>query len=304
MPFSSDRTIFKISKLIFSRVFDVVNNIVPTLVALLCVFPFLYIFFVACSDGTYLARGEVTFFPKGFNLETFKYVLGKKDLNVFGGLKNSFLYTAAGTLVAVVGTYITAYALSRPQIKQRYIIMGLFTVTWVFEAGIIPQYIIYSACGFVNNPLVLIIPGMINTQFLIICKTYLEGIPRELEEVAVVDGANQFQILAKVFMPISKPIVATIGTFYAVQIWNQYLIPQMYLKEARYQTIQQVLKQVVITSGDASTTFKNVMQNGVLLNQQNLKSAAIFIAMVPIVCVYPFVQKYLKKGILIGSVKG
>ena len=285
------------------KLFDVINNTVLILIAAICVYPFLYIFFVACSDGAFLARGQVTFFPKGFNLEAFKYVLNNNDLNVFGGLLNSFIYTAAGTFVAIAATYITAYALSRPQLKQRYVLMGLFTITWVFEAGIIPQYIIYSACGFVNNPLVMIIPSMINTQFLIICKTYLEGIPLELEEAAVVDGANQFQILAKVFMPISKPILATIGTFYAVQIWNQYLVPQMYLKDEQFQTIQQVLKQVVITSGDSSTTFRNVVQNGILLNQQNLKAAAIFVAMVPIICVYPFVQKYFKKGILSGSVK-
>lgn len=286
------------------KMFDIVNNTILILAALLCVYPFLYIFFVAASDGAFLARGEVTLLPKGFNLEAFKYVFQNKDLNVFSGLKNSFIYTAGGTAAAVITTYITAYALSRPQVKSRYLLMGLFTITWVFEAGIIPQYIIYSACGFVNNPLVMVIPGAINTQFLIICKTYLEGIPLEMEEAAVVDGANQWQILTKVFLPVSKPIMATIGTFYAVSIWNQYLIPQMYLKEQKFQTIQQVLKRVVITGGDSSTSFRNVVQNGVLLNQQNLKSAAIFVAMVPIVCVYPFVQKYFKKGILIGSVKG
>ncbi len=284
--------------------FDIINSAVLILIALLCVYPFLYVFFIACSDGTFLSRGEVTFLPKGFSFEAFKYVFGDKDLHVFSGLRNSFLYTVIGTAVGVLTTYVTAYGLSRPQFKQRYFIMALFTATWVFEAGIIPQYIIYSACGFVNNPLVLIIPGAINTQFLIICKTNLEGIPRELEEAAIVDGANQLQILSHVYLPVSKPILATIGTFFAVNIWNQFLVPQMYLKEQGLQTIQQVLKQVVITSGDASTTFRNVMQNGVLLNQQNLKSAAIFIALAPIVCVYPFVQKYFKKGILIGSVKG
>lgn len=286
------------------QVFDIVNNTILTAIALLCIYPFLYIFFIACSNGTFLARGEVTFLPKGFHLEAFKYVLNKKDLNVFGGLKNSFIYTVLGTLTALLTTYITAYALSRPQIKQRYIIMSLFTVTWVFEAGIIPQYIIYSACGFVDNPLVMIIPGAISTQFLIICKTYLEGLPHELEEAAVVDGANQFQILSNVYLPLSKPILATIGTFYAVSIWNQYLTPQIYLKNQGYQTIQQVLKRVVIPGNDNSTAFKNIIQNGVWLNQQNLKSAAIFVAIVPIVCVYPFVQKYFKKGVLIGSVKG
>lgn len=286
------------------KCFDIVNNTILIMVALLCVYPFLYIFFLASSDGVFLARGEVTLLPKGFNLEAFKYVLSRKDLNVFSGLKNSFVYTAAGTVVGVFATYVTAYALSRPQIKHRYGLMALFTATWVFEAGIIPQYIIYSACGFVNNPLVMVIPAAINTQYLIICKNYLDGIPRELEEAAVVDGANQAQIMKNVYLPISKPIIATIGTFYAVSIWNQYMVPQMYLKEQGLQTIQQVLKRVVITSGDQSTAFRNVMQNGVMLNQENLKNAAIFVAMLPIVCVYPFVQKYFKKGILIGSVKG
>lgn len=286
------------------QLFDIVNNTVLILVALLCVYPFLYTFFIACSDGTFLSRGEVMFFPKGFNFEAFKYIFQNEDLHVFSGLKNSFLYTTVGTVVAVLTTYVTAYALSRKSVKQRYVLMALFTATWVFEAGIIPQYIIYSACGFVNNPLVMIIPGAINTQFLIICKTYLEGIPYELEEAAVVDGANQFQILTNVYLPVSKPIIATIGTFYAINIWNQYLLPQMYLKNEELQTIQQVLKSVVITDGEASTAFRNIMQNGVLLNQQNLKSAAIFVAMVPIVLVYPFVQKYFKRGILVGSVKG
>lgn len=284
--------------------FDIVNNAVLIGIALLCVYPFLYVFFIACSDGAYLARGEVTFLPKGFSLEAFKYVLQRKDLNVFSGLRNSFLYTLAGTAAGVLVTYMTAYALSRPQVKQRYGLMALFTATWIFEAGIIPQYIIYSACGFVNNPLVMVIPSAINTQYLIICKNYLDGIPHELEEAAVVDGANQLQIMRHVYLPVSQAILATIATFYAVSIWNQYMVPQMYLKEQNLQTIQQVLKRVVITTGDQSTAFRNVVQNGVLLNQQNLKNAAIFVAMVPIVCVYPFVQKYFKKGILIGSVKG
>ncbi len=284
--------------------FDLINNTILLLVAILCVYPFLYIFFVACSDGTFLSRGEVTFLPKGFNLEAFKYIFANKKLNVLTGLKNSFIYTLFGTICSVVFTYFTAYALSRKRVKGGNLIMSLFVITWVFEAGIIPQYIIYSNFGFIDNPLVMIIPGAINTQFLIICKTYLEGLPQELEEAAFMDGANDFVILRKIFFPLSKPIVATVAMFYAVSIWNQYLNPQIYLKSENLKTIQQVLKQVVITEGTAGTTFKNTVQNGITLNQQNLKAAAVFVAMVPIVCVYPFVQKYFKKGILIGSVKG
>lgn len=285
-------------------VFDCVNNTILLLIALICVYPFLYVFFVACSDGAYLLRGEVTFFPKGFNLEAFKYILESPKFNVWTGLRNSFLYTVAGTLFSIAITYVTAYVLSRDRLKGRYVLMGTFIVTWVFDAGIIPQYIIYNELGFVDNPWVMIIPGAINTQFLIIAKTFIEGIPKELEDAAFVDGANDWTILTRVFVPLSKTILATIGTFYAVSIWNQYLIPQIYLKTDAYKVIQQVLKSVVISDAGASTAFKNMTVNGITLSQQNLKSAAIFIAMLPIVLVYPFVQKYFKKGIMIGAVKG
>ena len=217
-------------------------------------------------------------------------------------MKNSIIYTVLGTIVAVVFTYMTAYALTRPRLKQRFFIMTLFVVTWVFEAGIIPQYIVYSNLGFIDNIWVMIIPGAINTQFLIITKAFLEGLPKELEEAAFVDGASDFKTMMSIYVPVSKPIIATIGLFNAVSIWNQYLIPQMFLKTDTKKTIQQVLKSVII--GAQESPFSNAVVNGVTLNQENLNAAAIVIAMLPIVCVYPFVQKYFKKGILIGSVKG
>lgn len=159
------------------QVFDIINNIILLLVAVICIYPFLYVFFVACSNGTYLQRGEVSFLPKGFNLEAFKYIMGSTKFHVWTGLRNSFLYTFGGTIVAILTTYVTAYALSRPRLKGRYLLMGAFIVTWVFDAGIIPQYIIYNKLGFIDNPWVMIIPGAINTQFLIITKTFIEGIP-------------------------------------------------------------------------------------------------------------------------------
>lgn len=285
-------------------VFEIINDLILCLIAFICIYPFLYEVFVAISDGRFLAAGQVTFFPKGINLEVFKYVLTNPKLDIALGMKNSFLYTLGGTIAGVAVTYSTAYALSRPQVKSRFWMMAAFTMTWVFEAGIIPTYIIYSKFGFIDNPMVMIVPGAINTQYLIICKTYLEGLPYELEEAATVDGANQFQILWKVYFAISKPIIATIGTFYAVSIWNQYLLPQIYLKSTNLRTIQQVLKDVVISSGGAGEMMQTVMRNGVSVNQYNMKAAAVVIAMLPIVCVYPFVQKYFKAGILIGSVKG
>ena len=285
-------------------IFELINDVILCMIAFLCIYPFLYEIFVAISDGRYLAAGQVTFFFIFVNLEVFEYVLTNPKLDIAMGMKNSFLYTFGGTIAGIVVTYITAYALSRPQVKGRYVIMALFTLTWVFEAGIIPNYIILSKFGFIDNPLVMIIPGAINTQYLIICKTYMEGLPYELEEAATVDGANAFRILWNVYVPISKPIIATIGTFYAVNIWNQYLNPQIYLKSANLKVIQQVLSDVVISTSSSGEMMQTVMRNGISVNQYNMKAAAVVIAMAPIVCVYPFVQKYFKQGILIGSVKG
>ena len=284
--------------------FDFVNSGLLLLVALVCVYPFLYVFFVSASDGTFLALGEVTFLPKGFQLKAYSYILTMPRINVGTGMLNSLFYTILGTLAGVIVTFVTAFVLSRQRFVHRYWIMSLFIITWVFDAGIIPQYIIYNNFGFVDSIWVMIIPGAINTQFLIIAKAFLDGIPKELEEAAFVDGANDYTILFRIYMPLATTILATLFVFYAVSIWNQYLIPQIYLKSNELKTIQQVLKDVVITDNTSGTTFKNVTIDGTVLNQQNLKATAIFIAMLPIVCVYPIVQKYFRKGILIGSVKG
>ncbi|WP_068784221.1 carbohydrate ABC transporter permease [uncultured Paenibacillus sp.] len=283
--------------------FDICNNLFLLLIALVCTYPFLYIFFLSISDGRSIAAGDVVFFPKNPNLEAYQYIMTNPSLGIFKGLLNSGIYTAVGTVVALLLTYMTAYVLSRKQIKGRFLIMSLFVFTWVFEAGIIPAYVVLNKLGFVDNWLVMIIPNAINVQFLIITKTFLDGLPPELEEAAKIDGANDFQIMSRVYLAVSKPILATIGVFYAVFIWNQYLMPVIYLQNPDLQTIQVMLKRLVISSGDSNTAFRTIIQDGIMLNPGNLKAAAIFVAMVPIVLIYPFVQKYFQKGILIGSVK-
>lgn len=194
--------------------------------------------------------------------------------------------------------------LTRRKFKGRFLLMGLFVFTWVFEAGIIPSYIVYSAMGMVNNPLVMIVPSAINVQYLIITKSFLDNMPYELEEAAYIDGANDIQIMMRIYLPVSSAILATVAVFYAVFIWNQYLTPLLYLQNPDLFTIQQILKRLVISSGDSNTSFRTIIQNGHLINPSNLRSAAIFVAMLPIVLIYPFVQKYFKNGVLIGSVKG
>lgn len=284
--------------------FDTVNSILLLIITIACVFPFLHIFFLSISDGRFVANGDVVFIPKGIHFESYKFIFKTPTLSIGSGLFNSFIYTVFGTILSLVVTFMTAYVLSRRQLKGRFIILSVFVFTWVFEAGIIPYYIVLSKMSFVNNPLVMIIPFAINTQYLLIAKAFMDALPDELEEAAVVDGANDFKIMWKIYMPISGPIIATVAMFYAVFIWNQYLTPLLYLRDEKLQTIQQVIKRLVISSGDTVTLFRTVIVDGHMVTPATLSSSAIFVAMIPIVCVYPFVQKYFKKGILLGSVKG
>jgi putative aldouronate transport system permease protein len=286
------------------RLFDLTNNTILILIALVCVYPFLYILATSLSDGKEVVSGHVVLFPKGLNIEAYLYILGNPRLGVSSGLLNSFFYTIVGGAVAVTVTFMTAYPLSRKRLIGRYVIMLVFLFTWVFEAGLIPNYIIYNALGLVNSRLVMILPMAVNTFLLIITKSFLDALPYELEEAAVIDGANDWQIMWKVFFPLSKPIIATISVFNAVFIWNQFLIPMIYLQDRGLQPITVVLYNMIINSGKGGTALENITVNGVQLLPQNLQAASIFLAIVPILFIYPFTQRFFTQGMLLGSVKG
>lgn len=283
--------------------FECINDLILILIGLVCIYPFINIFAVSISNGSEVAAGRVFFLPKGVNFAAYKYILTATRLGVMQGIINSVLYTVVGTVVAVFVTYLTGYVLTRKRFKARNGIMLAFMVTFVFEAGLIPNYIINNALGLVNNPLVMILPTAINTFLLIICRSFLLSVPDSLEEAAFIDGANDFQIMYKIYLPISKSSVATIALFYAVQIWNSFLWPLIYLQDVKLQPLQLILYNFVVSSGQDSTSLENMLYEGSMLMYKNLECAMIFVTMVPILIAYPFVQKYFAKGILIGAVK-
>jgi putative aldouronate transport system permease protein len=283
--------------------FETVNNGLLLLLALVCVYPFLNILSVSLSDGLAVITGKVYIWPVGFNIETYRYILGNTRLGITMGLMNSIYYTVAGTLVAVLLTFITAYALSRRRLKGRYFIMLVFLFTWVFEAGLIPSYIVNNALGLVNSRWIMILPGAISTFLLIITRSFLEAIPNELEESAFIDGANDWQMLWRIFFPLSTPVLATIGVFYAVSVWNAFMTPLIYLQDRNLHPIQLILYNLIIKP-DAGTSFENLTVNGFQILPNNIEAATIFLAIFPILFVYPFAQKYFTKGMLVGSLKG
>jgi len=283
--------------------FEAVNNTLLIVLALICVYPFLNILSVSLSDGLAVITGKVYFWPVGFNIETYKYVLGNSRLGISLGLFNSIFYTVSGTLVAVLLTFVTAYALSRKRLKGRYFIMLLFLFSWIFEAGLIPSYLVNNALGLVNSRWVMILPGAISTFLLIIARSFLDAIPGELEESAFIDGANELQLLTRVFFPLSTPVLATIGVFYAVHIWNAFMVPLIYLQDQSLQPLQLILYRLIIKP-DGGTSFENLTVNHHQILPDNIEAATIFLAIFPILFVYPFAQKYFTKGMLLGSLKG
>ncbi len=284
------------------QLFDVANAVILSIVSLICLLPFLHIVSLSLSDGTRVFFGEVYFWPKGFNLEVYKYIFNNPHLNITLGIWNSVQYAVVGTVVALALTYTTAYALSRKRLRYRYAIMFVFLLTMILDAGIIPGYLINKTLGLVDSFWVMVIPGAINVFFLIITRTFIEALPDELEESAFMDGANDFQIMTRIYLHVSKPVLAVVGLFTAIAIWNSFLTPLIYLMDSKMFPIQLIIYKMVIISGD--TVFENTVMNGYNVTPKNVRPAAVVLAMVPILFVYPFAQKYFSKGFLVGSIKG
>lgn len=302
VPFKGKDMVMMIKKKRLT-LFDLFNYAVMFLILIFCIYPFLYELAVSLSDGKAVAAGKVSLLPIGFNLHSYVYVLTAKRLGVLTGLFNSILYSGIGTLVAVFITFMTAYVLTRKKFRARRTIMTLFMITYVFEAGLIPTYIILNGLGFVNQPLVMIVPAAISTYLLIIMRTFLSQVPVSLEEAALMDGANDWQIMFGIYFPISKPAVATISLFYLVQKWNDFLTPLIYLKEESLRPLQLVLYNFTVTTNALGSPLENVYVGGVMLSYRTLTAAIVIITILPILCAYPFAQKYFTSGLMMGSVK-
>jgi putative aldouronate transport system permease protein len=294
------RLIFKRRR---GRAFGFVNGAILLVIAALCVYPFIYTISVSFSDGRFVSADQVHLLPKGITTATYRYILGNSSLGILPSLLNSVFYTVVGTVVAVCLTYATAYVLSRKRFRGRHTIMLLFLISWIFEAGLVPTYIIYQHLGMVNSRLVMIVPMAINTFLLIITRSFLQSLPDELEESASLDGANDLQIMVRIYGPLATPVLATIGVFYAASIWNSVLTPLIYLQDKALQPIQLLLYNLVIQSGGNTTELETLNFDGHLVTYQNISSAMMVLAIVPILLFYPFAQRYFRQGLMVGSIK-
>jgi putative aldouronate transport system permease protein len=280
--------------------FDILNLILMAVVATVTLYPFYYMLVVSVSGQAPVLRGDVFIWPIGFNLEMYDYVI--KDGRIFGGYKNTFIYVILGTTISLIITSMGAYALSKKTMVFSKTLMFLIVVTLFFQGGMIPTFLVVKQLGLMNTIWSMVLPGAVATWNLIIMRTFFSNIPKELEESGKLDGLSEIGIYLRIVIPLSKPVFATIGLFYAVHIWNNYMGPLIYLRNADLFPLQVMLREIVLAG--QLTGSEGAVSDNYIMAEDSLKYATVMMSTLPILLVYPFLQKHFVKGAMIGSLKG
>ena len=290
------------SSRIIGKIVDAFFWLIIIIVSLTCLFPFVHVFAVSISDEAYVVANKVVLLPKGFNLSAYQKIFA--DSSIIRSLLVTILITVLFTVIGMFLTISAAYALSRKELKGAKLMTFLILFTMYFAAGMIPDYLLIQNLHMLDTIWSLILPLCFAPFNLLIMKNnFSASIPESLVEAAVVDGAGHFKILTRIVVPLSKPIIATIALFYAVGRWNAYQDALFYIKQrVDLRPLQLKLYYLVVSSQESfQAEGGNV---GVLTNPEVLKAACIIFATVPIIIVYPFVQKYFVQGTMVGAVKG
>ncbi len=287
----------RVRESIGDRVFGTVNYALLTLFFILILFPLVHMLVVSVSDANLVLRGEITFIPRGINFRCYSALLNGSDIP--NAYVNTLKYTITGVLIDVVMTALCAYPLSRPSFFGRKFFNFIVVFTMLFNVGLVANFMVVYDLGLKNSIWAIVLPGAINVYYMVIMRTFFQGIPEELHQSAYVDGANDLRVFLQIILPISSPVIATMFLFYAVGHWNSFMPALLYLDHKNMYPVQLILRNIVI-----SGTVSDSATSDVAFMTQGVKYAAIFVTIVPILFVYPFVQKYFTKGIMVGSLKG
>jgi len=273
-------------------------------ISLLTLFPFWYEIVASLSSSRAITSGEVFLWPIEFNTVAYSRLFDDGQLIMAMG--NTIIVTIVGTLFNVIMTIMAAYPLSRKRLVGRNGLLLCITISMLFVAGLIPNFILIKSLGLMNSYWAIWLPGLISTYNMFVMKTFMEGLPEEIEESASIDGAGDWRILLQIYLPLCKPILAALSLFYAVGWWNSYFNVMLYITESTKLTVMVKLYQMIslVDSNLLNNMGGNEALEQVLLTPEALKAAAVVIVVTPILCIYPFLQKHFVKGVLIGSVKG
>lgn len=282
-----------------ARIARALNIMLLALVSLICLLPFVHMVAKSFSGAAAVSAGRVTFYPIDFTLNTYRYVL--QDSLFFSSFRNSVIITAGGTLLSLTFTVLAAYPLSKQHLRGRRVILLLYVFTMLFYGGMVSIYVFMRTLNLLNTLACQIIPLLVSQYNLFVMKTFFEGIPESIEESAHIDGAGPLRTLVSIVLPLSLPSLATIGLFYAVAYWNNYYHPMLFITRADVKPLQMYLYELITTTQNLYEVDPVIAAG---LSSSGMQAAAIVVSTLPILLVYPFLQKYFIKGLTVGSVKG
>lgn len=285
------------------RIFQGFNTCIMTLVCVACLYPFLYTIAVSLSNTDAVLGGRVFLLPVGFNVSAYRTVVYHPSFAI--GYYNTIRYTFFGTLVGLFMTTLCAYSLSKDGLMLGTLIKKIMLFTMYFGGGLIPNFLLITRLHLIDTIWAIVLPGAVNTYYMILMMSFFRGIPSSLEEAAAIDGLNPIQSLVRIVLPLSKPVMATIGLFYAVAFWNDWFNAMIYLNSSDRTPIMLLLRNIVMGAELAA------MQPGGIKDRSSMeavsatyKSASIVLSTLPILLLYPFLQKHFVKGVMIGAIKG
>lgn len=281
-------------------VFRVFNVTLLLIIAFVTLYPFVNLVAQAFSSEAYINSGQVNLVPRGFNLRTFEVVMS--DSMFWRNYQNTVIYTVTATAIAMVMTTMFAYALSKRHLKGRTFFIGVAVFTMFFNGGLIPNYVLITALGFKNSIWAIVIPNAISVFNLLVMKAFFENFPEELEEAAAIDGLSTYGVFLRIVLPLSKAVVATMVLFYAVSFWNSWFQAFLYMDRRELYPVTVYLRNLL---AGASTSESVQGGGGTDLTQvaSNVKAVTMVLTVLPIICLYPFIQKYFVSGVMLGSVK-
>lgn len=285
------------------RIFDALVYTIAGVVLLLVLYPLLFVVSASFSDPISVIDGKVWLLPQGFTFTPYLHVF--ENESIWSGFRNTILYTLIGTFVNIILTILAAYPLSQRDLPGRKTLMFIITITMFFSGGLIPTYLLIKSLGMINTVWAMIIPGAISTYNLIVMRTFFQnGVPFELQESAWIDGASNFRLLLTIVIPLSMPIIAVMVLFYGVGHWNAYFNAMIYLKDRELFPLQLILREILILNQSDNMGLDGAGMTERVMMAESIKYSVIIVSSIPVLLLYPFVQKYFVQGVMIGSIKG
>lgn len=290
-----------------NRFFTVIMYIVIALLTFIAIYPVYYVLIMSISEPKETAAMTVYWYPKGFYIDAYKIILRDSDLWMAYG--NSIIYVISTTVLTLITCVIGAYPLTSPKLKGRKLVTFFLLIPMYFGGGLIPNYLLMSKLGLYDNMWALIIPGSFSIWYIILTKTYFQSLPETMREAARIDGANNFQIMLRLYLPLAKPILAVIAVYTIVGVWNSWFSAMIYLPNPKIQPLQLYLRRILIEQNIAITKELMSVEEAAAaaaqkLTNNQLKYAMIVFTTLPVLFVYPFFQKHFVKGVMLGSLKG